>query len=45
MVESGAATQDWGDEILQDFSRLENSPDSIMITPTVLQIVARETVK
>jgi len=45
MVESGAATQDWGDEILQDFSRLENSPDSIMITPTVLQIVARKTVK
>jgi SAM-dependent methyltransferase len=41
MVETGAATDAWAEEILQDFSRLENSADSIMITPTVMQIVAR----
>lgn len=43
LVQTGAATQDWADQILQEFSQLENSADSIMITPTVLQIVARKT--
>jgi SAM-dependent methyltransferase len=42
MVDTGAVSPDWSREILQDFERLENSPDSIMITPTVLQIVAQK---
>ena len=41
MVETGQAQAAWAEEILDDFQRLENSPDSIMLTPTVLQIIVR----
>lgn len=41
MVELGTAPEDWAREILQDFTQFENSPHSIMITPTVLQIMAK----
>ena len=42
LVEAERVTESWAKEVLEEFKRLENSPNSIMMTPMVLQIMARK---
>ena len=42
LIELGQVDETWGREVLDEFGRLESSPDSLMLTPMVLQIIARQ---
>lgn len=41
LVETGRAREEWAQAVRQDFLRLENTPGTYMLTPTLMQIVAR----
>jgi SAM-dependent methyltransferase len=42
LVESGRVTVDWATQVQQDFIAFERSPTALILTPTVLQIIARK---
>jgi SAM-dependent methyltransferase len=42
LVESNYVSEVWAKEVVEEFDRLGDSPDSVMLTPMVLQIVARK---
>ena len=38
----GANHGDWAAEVLRSFGELEQSPDALMLTPMLLQVIARK---
>jgi hypothetical protein len=40
-VESGQESEAWGKKVLDELNLAEQDPQSIMLTPTVLEIIAR----
>jgi SAM-dependent methyltransferase len=43
LAESGRVTEAWSQHVHQDFVAFEQSSDARMLTPTVLQVIARKT--
>jgi SAM-dependent methyltransferase len=41
LADSGRVTDAWAAQVLEDYTAVERQPDSIMLTPMVLQIIAR----
>jgi hypothetical protein len=41
LVESGQESEAWGKKVLDELNLAEQDPQSIMLTPTVLEIIAR----
>jgi SAM-dependent methyltransferase len=42
LAESGRVTEAWAAQVRRDFIALEQSPDALVLTPLVLQIIARK---
>jgi hypothetical protein len=42
LIEMGRIDQEFADEVRDDFTRAEKNPDTLMITPLVLEIVAEK---
>lgn len=42
LVEIGRRDEAWAGEVLRSFGELERSPDSLMLTPMLLQVIARK---
>jgi hypothetical protein len=42
LAENGEVTESWATQLSQDFAAIERSSNSLMITPLLLQIVARK---
>ena len=43
LAESGRVTEAWSQQVSRDFTAFEQSPGARMLTPTVLQVIARKT--
>jgi len=42
LVDSGRRDRAWAAEVLRSFGELEQSPDALMLTPMLLQVIARK---
>jgi len=42
LVETGQADQAWADRVIGEFEQAENNPDTVMVTPMVLEVIAEK---
>lgn len=42
LVETGAVDQAWADRVIAEFEQAERNPDTVMVTPMVLEVIAEK---